>query len=717
MPLLKENDIFANNYRLISHLGDGGFSEVWKAEYTLGGTTVALKIYAPGKGLPQDGIEVLSKEYALTFQLVHAHLLKAVHFDVYENCPYLVLPFCAGGSLNKYVDRNGELSQEQVARLMVEIGGALHYLHTRQPSILHQDIKPDNILIDDDGHFFLSDFGISTKTRKTLARSTGANYSLTVAFAPPEKFDEVPQVLPAGDIFSFGVMLYEVCTGELPWDGKGGVMLLSGAKVPHLPAAYPARLNVFVRQCLNPNPALRPMAAAIVQFGTQFQRDGFWPDYTPPVAPTLSTPNTAATFTADQQPEFGTQVPPQTAPPSPEDAGRTVAFTPPVVPPPTPGFEPPSAPPPPAAPSGFAPPPAATTAFAPPPPAAASADQATIRSSAPPPELADAPPVAPPPPPSGPVADRSTLRFDQPPAAAASAPPPAAPGGYPGFGAQAGQLPPLVQAKPKTTEHKSRSPLAFILIATILVVSGISIGLYYALRDTSSADDTELVANKDKKDSTDTEEGRDRSKGEGDDNTSDKKDPAADKGSGEPGKKISAPDEPVKPNTNKPKGEYKEMDMPGLGKYTGYTVNGKRDGTGTMVYKYGDKYIGGWSNDKKSGSGVYTWKNGDRYDGTFVNDVMEGYGTYSFKNGDRYVGQFKNDKMHGNGVFTFADGRKCEAVWVSGQKTGPGTFYFKNGDKYVGNFRNDVRNGYGTMYYANGKVEEGYWEDDVFVGR
>lgn len=168
------------------------------------------------------------------------------------------------------------LSEQDTAKLMMEIGDGLHYLHRQEPSILHQDIKPDNILIGDDGRYLLTDFGISNKMRSTLKKSTVGYSALTVAYAPPEKYANKP-ISASSDVFSLGVMLYECLTGDVPWGGDGGVMLLKGAYLPDLPERYPDRLNQVIKACLIQDAEQRPSASQIAGIGKFYQENGHWP--------------------------------------------------------------------------------------------------------------------------------------------------------------------------------------------------------------------------------------------------------------------------------------------------------------------------------------------------------------------------------------------------------------------------------------------------------
>jgi serine/threonine protein kinase len=275
MPTININEIFANRYKLIKQLGIGGYSEVWLAEDQYAGNMeVAVKIYAPGKGLDEDGLKTFGKEYTTVFNLNNAHLLKPMHYDVYEGSPYLVLQYCKNGSLYKKI---GKFKEADVAKFLHESCEAIAYLHKKEPPIIHQDIKPDNFLIDEDGNYLLADFGISSKIRRTLTRSIGEKASTgTMAYMPPEKFNEDRQAIKAGDIFSLGVCIFELLTGELAFGDLGGLALKSGADLPKLPDSYSKELNSIIRSCLAKDPWDRPTAITLMEIAKNYVLTGKW---------------------------------------------------------------------------------------------------------------------------------------------------------------------------------------------------------------------------------------------------------------------------------------------------------------------------------------------------------------------------------------------------------------------------------------------------------
>lgn len=260
----KPGDLFHNRYRLEKLVGVGGFADVWKAQDIQTDTTIALKIYSR---LDDDGINELSEEYKRMQCLNHPNLLRADHFDRWDNIPYLEMKFCSGGSLEKKI---GKLTDIEAIAIIRDLSEGLRFLH--QNGIIHQDIKPANVLVDEHGRYLLSDFGISSKTKSTLRKSVNMsqNTSMTEDYAPPEKFspkssDRVPD--KKGDIFSLGISLYELITGHLPFDNlsTGRQLQYENIKLD-FSDIRDTKIRKIVTWCMQRDKDKRPSASDIVNF-------------------------------------------------------------------------------------------------------------------------------------------------------------------------------------------------------------------------------------------------------------------------------------------------------------------------------------------------------------------------------------------------------------------------------------------------------------------
>ena len=264
--LLEEGALFAERYQLVKLLGRGGFSEVWMANDTKSGVDVALKVYAPYGGLDDYGNRLFSQEFSLMFNINQTNLLKPTYFDTFERSPYLILPYCRRGSTFSLI---GKTDEKTMIDILHDVAAGLSYLHAQEPPIIHQDIKPDNILINDHGEYVITDFGISTKIRSTLrqsAKSREATSGGTCVYMAPERFSKTPTPIRASDIWSMGAMAYELLDGNPPFDPMGGVMQKNGAEIPEIRADVSDALKSIIYACVAKEPWDRPTADTVVEW-------------------------------------------------------------------------------------------------------------------------------------------------------------------------------------------------------------------------------------------------------------------------------------------------------------------------------------------------------------------------------------------------------------------------------------------------------------------
>ena len=258
-------DLFDNRYEKDILIGRGAFSEVWKVTDTQTGADMALKIYTATGDMDDDGIKMLTREFALMIDADHQNLLRPMYFGVSSDnkLPYLTLPYCKGGNINKMM---GKMTEREAWKLIRDTAGGLSYLHAMTPPIIHQDIKPANILIGNDGYYKLSDFGVSIQARSTMNNKDIDNAYIsagTISYMAPEKFSRDNLPIMANDIYSLGATVYEMVAGYLPFGVDGGLTQKKGAEVPILPGDYSSLLKQTLEDCLNEEPWKRPTATKL----------------------------------------------------------------------------------------------------------------------------------------------------------------------------------------------------------------------------------------------------------------------------------------------------------------------------------------------------------------------------------------------------------------------------------------------------------------------
>ncbi len=212
------NDLIGKNlgrYHIIEPLGQGGMASVYKAFDTTLERHVAIKIIRSDIQTENQGefLKRFQREAKSLAQLDHPYILKVLDYGDQEGLPYLVMPFLDGGTLKEKMGK--PMPYGQAAALLAPIAEALDYAHKR--NIIHRDVKPANILISQSGAPILSDFGIA----KILVQSgstqlTGAGVGIgTPDYMAPEQWTGSAD--PRTDIYSLGVVLYQMVTGRLPF--------------------------------------------------------------------------------------------------------------------------------------------------------------------------------------------------------------------------------------------------------------------------------------------------------------------------------------------------------------------------------------------------------------------------------------------------------------------------------------------------------------------
>lgn len=280
MNTLDVNDIFAEHYLLKERLSTGQVAEVWKAEdWSANGALVTLRLFAPGIQLDSYTLDMLGKEQHSLHHLKHPHLLLPYQSGVQDGIPYQVMPYLAEGPLSRIILTEGPLPEKQLALFLHQVASALSYLHAQQPAVVHRSISPDHIFLSEEGDYLLTGPSLSSQLRTALQKATGTALPSNTAYAAPELFSSHPVHSEASDVFALGVTLYELCTGELPWLGNGGLSLSKGAKIPYLPGPYARELSNLLRACLHPEPEKRPSAQVLAEEAEYFLENGKWKPY------------------------------------------------------------------------------------------------------------------------------------------------------------------------------------------------------------------------------------------------------------------------------------------------------------------------------------------------------------------------------------------------------------------------------------------------------
>jgi serine/threonine protein kinase len=210
-------------YQFGQLIGSGGYGEVYQAIQQSVDREVAIKVILPQYANDPQFVTEFESEAKLIAQLEHLNIVPLIDYWRDEQGAFLVMRYIRGGSLRGMLAKQGALSLTRVLRIAEQVAEALNVAH--EAGVVHRDLKPDNILIDERGNAYLTDFGIAKQTNQDDQSATDAIKG-TFAYLSPEQIQQT-QVSPQTDIYAFGIMLYEMLAGQHPFhETPVGMMIM-----------------------------------------------------------------------------------------------------------------------------------------------------------------------------------------------------------------------------------------------------------------------------------------------------------------------------------------------------------------------------------------------------------------------------------------------------------------------------------------------------------
>jgi DNA-binding NarL/FixJ family response regulator len=258
-------DTLARRYEILGTLGSGGMGTVYRARDTELGEQVALKVVRPEIiRSDQSIVERLKSEIRLARKISHPNVVRAHDLGEWNGTYFITMEYVEGITVADLLDRRGRLSVESTLAIGTQLAQALAVAHDAE--IVHRDVKPANLLIDESGTLKVMDFGIAFHTQRSRQITLGGFVVGTPHYMAPEQL--TGGVLGARtDLFAVGVVLYECLAGRPPFDGDTPIsqmtqiMSASAVRLDELVAGVPPALAVLVHQLLEFEPQRRPESA------------------------------------------------------------------------------------------------------------------------------------------------------------------------------------------------------------------------------------------------------------------------------------------------------------------------------------------------------------------------------------------------------------------------------------------------------------------------
>ena len=257
-------------FAIDKELGSGAMGAVYRGTYAKTGQRVAIKVMAPGLGVKDSAAARFEREAAILKQFNHPNIVRLFGVGRFHGTPYYAMEYIDGESLDHVLTRRGKLTWEEVVAFGMQLSAALQHAH--EAGIIHRDLKPSNLMILKDGTTLkLTDFGIAKDSDVT--QLTSANCTIgTAAYMSPEQCKGERDLSAKSDLYSLGVVFYELLTGRKPFEAENAMEMF----MAHVNGTFerpsrlggcmdiPMWLDTLVCQLMEKKPDQRPLNAAMV---------------------------------------------------------------------------------------------------------------------------------------------------------------------------------------------------------------------------------------------------------------------------------------------------------------------------------------------------------------------------------------------------------------------------------------------------------------------
>jgi protein kinase-like protein len=260
--------LVADRYETLERIGGGGMADVFRAHDRTLDRDVALKVMRPAFANDPEFAERFHREAEALGAIDHPNIVRVLDYGATADGPFIVMEFVSGGTLRDLIRARGRVDQYEAAGIAAAVADGLEAAHLR--GVLHRDLKPDNVLMDAEGHPKIADFGIARLAAATAITRTGEVLGTPQYLAPEQMSGDV--VDERADVYALGVILYEMLTGTQPTGGSTPSEIVSrrlrvDPRPPSRLVALAPSMNALVLRALARDPAHRIRRAADLRAG------------------------------------------------------------------------------------------------------------------------------------------------------------------------------------------------------------------------------------------------------------------------------------------------------------------------------------------------------------------------------------------------------------------------------------------------------------------
>lgn len=239
--MIQVGKLFAGRYRILKSIGRGGMADVYLAnDLILDNEEVAIKVLRTNYQTDQVAVARFQREARAMAELSHPNIVAIRDIGEEDGQQFLVMEYVNGSDLKKYIQDHAPLSNQEVVRIMGEVLSAMTLAH--QKGIIHRDLKPQNVLLTKDGTAKVTDFGIAVAFAETSLTQTNSMLG-SVHYLSPEQARGSKATVQS-DIYAMGIMLFEMLTGHIPYDGDSAVTIALQHFQKPLPSILAENRNV-----------------------------------------------------------------------------------------------------------------------------------------------------------------------------------------------------------------------------------------------------------------------------------------------------------------------------------------------------------------------------------------------------------------------------------------------------------------------------------------